>query len=64
MAVPRFFLFNELRFGNSTAPSVDAAKPARFLTPSKLKDLREGDQSINGVFVDTAEVKRLAHCRS
>ncbi|MGO2844610.1 MAG: nucleobase:cation symporter-2 family protein [Brevibacterium aurantiacum] len=52
MAVLLNLLFNELRFGNSTNASVYAAKPARFLTPSNLKDLREGDQFIDGKFVD------------
>ncbi|MGO2648874.1 MAG: purine permease, partial [Brevibacterium aurantiacum] len=52
MAVLLNLLFNELRFGNSTNASVYAAKPARFLTPSNLKDLREGDKFIDGKFVD------------
>lgn len=52
MAVLLNILFNELRFGNSVNPSVFAAKPVRFLTPSDLRDLQEGDVFIDGKFVD------------
>lgn len=52
MAVLLNILFNELRFGNSANPSVFAAKPVRFLTPSDLRDLQEGDVFIDGKFVD------------
>lgn len=52
MAVLLNILFNELRFGNSENPSVFAAKPVRFLTPTDLRDLQEGDVFIDGKFVD------------
>ncbi|RBP69954.1 nucleobase:cation symporter-2 family protein [Brevibacterium celere] len=52
MAVILNLLFNELKAGNSTNPSVFAANPVRYLTPSNLKDLREGDMFIDGRFVD------------
>ncbi len=52
MAVILNLLFNELKAGNSKNPSVFAANPVRYLTPSNLKDLREGDMFIDGKFVD------------
>lgn len=52
MAVVLNILFNELSFGNSKNPSVFAAKPVRVLSPSDLRDLREGDVYIDGKFVD------------
>src|SRR5699024_9780363 len=44
--------FNEFTAGNSKDPSVFAAKPLRYLTPTNLKDLREGDCFIDGKFLD------------
>ncbi|WP_460689893.1 nucleobase:cation symporter-2 family protein [Nesterenkonia suensis] len=52
MAVLLNILFNELSFGNSKNPSVFAAKPVRILSPTDLRDLREGDVFIDGKFVD------------
>ena len=52
MAVLLNILFNELRFGNSENPSVFAAKPVRFLSPTDLRDLQKGDVFIDGRFVD------------
>ncbi|GAA1201517.1 nucleobase:cation symporter-2 family protein [Prauserella alba] len=52
MAVLLNLLFNELTAGNSRNPSVFAAKPVRVLSPSDLRDLREGDVFVNGRFVD------------
>ncbi|OSM42172.1 nucleobase:cation symporter-2 family protein [Nesterenkonia sp. PF2B19] len=52
MAVLLNILFNELKAGNSENPSVFAAKPVRILSPSDLRDLRDGDVFIDGKFVD------------
>ncbi|GAA1183089.1 nucleobase:cation symporter-2 family protein [Nesterenkonia xinjiangensis] len=52
MAVLLNLLFNELKLGNSENPSVFAAKPIRILSPTDLRDLREGDVYIDGRFVD------------
>ena len=52
MAVLLNLLFNEFTAGNSKDPSVFAAKPLRYLTPTNLKDLREGDCFIDGKFID------------
>ncbi|MBB3665439.1 NCS2 family nucleobase:cation symporter-2 [Prauserella sediminis] len=52
MAVLLNLLFNELTAGNSRNPSVFAAKPVRVLSPSDLRDLREGDVFVDGRFVD------------
>lgn len=52
MAVVLNIMFNELKFGNSANPSVFAAKPVRFLTPSHLEDLEDGDVFIDGKLVD------------
>src|SRR5699024_5471132 len=52
MAVLLNLLFNELTAGNSKDPSVFAAKPLRYLTPTNLKDLRERDCFIDGKFLD------------
>lgn len=52
MAVVLNLLFNELTAGNSSNPSVFAAKPVRVLSPSDLRDLREGDVFVDGRFVD------------
>lgn len=52
MAVLLNLLFNELSAGNSRNPSVFAAKPVRVLSPTDLRDLREGDVFLDGRFVD------------
>lgn len=52
MAVLLNILFNELKAGNSENPSVFAAKPVRILSPTDLRDLREGDVFVDGRFVD------------
>lgn len=52
MAVLLNILFNELRAGNSENPSVFAAKPVRILSPSDLRDLRDGDVFVDGKLVD------------
>lgn len=51
MAVLLNLLFNEVKFFRKNASSV-AAKPIRFLSPSDLQSLQEGDVFINGKFVD------------
>ena len=63
MAVLLNILFNELRFGNSENPSVFAAKPVRFLTPTDLRDLQEGDVFIDGKFVD-CDGEEIPWCRT
>ncbi|MFC0582281.1 nucleobase:cation symporter-2 family protein [Micrococcoides hystricis] len=52
MAILLNLLFNELLVGNSENPSTFAAKPIRYLTPTNLKSLEEGDVFIDGKFVD------------
>lgn len=51
MAVLLNLLFNELKFTRKNVSSV-AAKPIRFLTPSDLQALQDGDVFINGKFID------------
>lgn len=52
MAVLLNLLFNELKLGNSKNPSVFAAKPVRYLTPTQLEDLEDGDVFVDGKLKD------------
>lgn len=52
VAVVLNIVFNELSAGNTTHPSVFAAKPIRFLTKTKLEGLEDGDVFVDGKLVD------------
>lgn len=52
MAVVLNILFNEVKLGTRKNASSVAAKPIRFLSPSDLRAIQDGDVFVNGTFVD------------
>jgi len=52
VAVVLNIIFNEIAVKKTTQASAFAAKPLRYLTPSQLEDLQDGDVFVDGVLMD------------